>query len=82
MTMHPAQSQVHKEMASQSLVWKNLTGLHRAVTSGPSNTTGMIWKAVTRALGCIQTNLSWKKTASSFIWMRQGDERWNNFPEL
>jgi hypothetical protein len=27
------------------LVWKNLTGLHRALTSTPSNTFGMSWNA-------------------------------------
>ena len=28
-----------------SLVWKNLTGLHRALTSPQSNTVGMNWNA-------------------------------------
>ena len=39
-----AQSEVHTEMICRS-VWRNLTGLHRALPSTPANTFGMNWHA-------------------------------------
>lgn len=41
-----AQRRLQKEMFCPSLVWKNVTGMHRALTSTPSSTSGMNWITV------------------------------------
>jgi hypothetical protein len=43
MTMPPCTKEGPYRNGVSRLVWKNLTGLHRALTSTPSNTIGMNW---------------------------------------
>ena len=45
MTMPRVQSEVHTEIVLSRSVLKNWTGLHRALTSTPSNTFGINWNA-------------------------------------
>ena len=45
MTMPPCTNRSQYRNGLLRLVWKNLTGLHRALTSSLSNTFGMYWNA-------------------------------------
>ena len=45
MTMPPCRKQGPYRNGLLRSVWKNLTGLHKALTSTPSNTFGMNWNA-------------------------------------
>ncbi len=56
--------------SSPSLVWRNLTGLHRALTSTPSNTFGTNWNTTTATFGCNvqESTYFWPLQLLLFIW--------------
>ncbi|CDQ86808.1 unnamed protein product [Oncorhynchus mykiss] len=66
MTMPPSTKRGPHRNVLPRVVWKNLTGLHRALTSTPSNTFGMNWNA-----GCESGLIGQHQCPTSliFLWL-------------